>query len=407
MTTTVQRPALRLPRTTSFWVLAAIQLAFMAAAATPSPLYVVYQAEWHFSAIVLTVVFGVYALALLAALMVTGALSDHIGRRPVLIAALAVETVAMLIFIRAQDVSWLLVARVLQGLATGAATGAISAALVDLQPRPGAAAPVNSATPAVGLAAGALFAGLLVEYLPAPTVLVFVLLVALFVAGIVAMLLVPETSGGRPGALASLRPRAGVPAGARGRFLAVLPTMIGSWAVAGFLMSLGPSIAATVLGVRDHLVGGLVVFALMGAGAVGSMLSRGRDPRRLMVGGGLILPIGLAIALIGLTATSTPLFFAGTVLAGLGFGGSFLGAFTTVAALAEPDQRAALFATVYTVNYLAFSVPSVLAGAVVGTVGLTTTAMVFGIAVIVLSLAAVALAAGRTMAPTTLADAED
>ncbi|WP_222854308.1 MFS transporter [Fodinicola acaciae] len=399
MTTTVQRPAVRLPRTTSFWVLAAIQLAFMAAAATPSPLYVVYQAQWHFSAIVLTVIFGVYAIALLAALMVTGALSDHIGRRPVLIAALAAETVSMLVFIGAQDVGWLVAARVLQGLATGAATGAISASLVDLQPRPGAAAPVNSATPAIGLAAGALFAGVLVEYLPAPTVLVFVLLTALFVAGIVAMLLVPETSGGRPGAVASLRPRVAVPAGSAGRFLAVMPTMIGSWSVVGFLMSLGPSIAASVLGVRDHLVGGLVVAAVMGAGAVGSMVARGRAPRRLMVRGGLILPVGLAVTLIGLSTTSTWLFFAGTILSGLGFGGSFLGAFTAVSALAEPDQRAALFATVYTVNYLAFSVPSVLAGALVGIIGLTTTAMIFGIAVIVLSLAAVVLAAGRAVAP--------
>src|SRR5207248_3538921 len=109
--------------------------ALLFASSVPSPLYVVYQREWGFSAITLTSVFAVYALALLGALLVVGSISDHVGRRPTLLAALAVEIVAMLAFAGASGVRWLLVARILQGVATGTALGAISAALLDLQPR--------------------------------------------------------------------------------------------------------------------------------------------------------------------------------------------------------------------------------------------------------------------------------
>src|SRR5215472_14557667 len=112
---TDRRPTVRLPRSTAFWLLGATSLVFLFASAAPSPLYVVYQAKWGFSAITLASVFAVYALALLLALVTVGALSDHIGRRPVLLASLLVEIAAMIVFVRVGDVSWLLVARAVQG----------------------------------------------------------------------------------------------------------------------------------------------------------------------------------------------------------------------------------------------------------------------------------------------------
>ncbi|MEU5851454.1 MFS transporter [Saccharopolyspora shandongensis] len=247
----------RLSRTAAFWTLAATLLAFMCAAAAPSPLYSVYQAEWHSSAITLTVVFAVYAIALLAALVTVGALSDHIGRRPALLAALATQAVAMLAFITADSSGWLLSARILQGLATGLATGATSAGLVDLRPK--LAPLINTATPGIGLGAGAIGSGLLVEYAPAPTMLVYVLLLAACAVAAVGIALMPETSPRRPGAPASLRPTIGVPAGARGRFLTVVPILITTWSMTGFCMSLGPSLAIELLGITNHLVGGFVV----------------------------------------------------------------------------------------------------------------------------------------------------
>src|ERR1700728_889278 len=146
----------------AFWLMGCLLGTLMIAAGAPSPLYGVYQATWHFSAVTLTAVFAVYAVALLAAFLVAGRLSDHLGRKPVIIVALLIEAAA-------NSTGWLYTARVVQGIATGMATGAISAALVDLAPRrnPQLAPLVNSAAPTMGLAAGALGSSLLVHYGPA------------------------------------------------------------------------------------------------------------------------------------------------------------------------------------------------------------------------------------------------
>ena len=124
--------------------------------------------------------FGVYALAVLAALLTVGSLSDHVGRRPVLLAALAVQAVAMVVFATAAGVPQLLVARVVQGLSTGAAVGAIGRGHARPEQGPGARSPTRSA-PMAGTATGALGSGLLVQYLPRPTHLVYLVLLGVFV----------------------------------------------------------------------------------------------------------------------------------------------------------------------------------------------------------------------------------
>lgn len=283
----------RISRRAGFWLLAGTLLAFMAAASTPSPLYVLYQQRWGFSAATLTAVFAVYALALLIALLTVGGLSDHVGRRPVLIAALLAEAGAMVAFLTADGVGPLLLARAVQGLATGAATGAISAGLVDLQPASRRVrqlgALVNSVAPTGGLAAGALGAGLFVRYTSTPTTSVFVLLTAVFVLLAAAMALLPEPVAPRRGrgrdALVSLRPQVAVPRPVRGAFAAAVPCLIATWALGGLYLSLGGSLTAGVLRVPDRLVGGLVVTALTAAGAVASLVVRDLPPRRVMAGG--------------------------------------------------------------------------------------------------------------------------
>lgn len=387
---TDRRPTVRLPRTVAFWLLGATLLTFMFAAGAPSPLYVVYQAHWHFSAVTLTTVFAVYAVALLLALVTVGALSDHVGRRPVLLGSLVVEIVAMIMFVRVADVTWLMVARAVQGFATGAVTGTISAYLVDLAPadNPKLGPVVNSTSPTLGLAAGAVGSGVLVQYAPHPTTLVFVILTVAFAALAVGAVLMPETVARKEGALASLRPRAGVPARIRPRFLIALPSLVATWALGGLYLSLGPSLAAAVLHLRSHLIGGLVVAALAGSGSLASYVLRDREPRTLMVGGSTVLAAGVALTLPALAIGSAALFFTGTVVAGIGFGTSFLGAFRTLAGLARAGERAELFAAVYLVSYLAFSLPAIVAGFVTTRVGLTATATGYGIVVLALALSA-------------------
>lgn len=376
-----------LPRAVAFWLIVTIQFLLLFASSAPSPLYVIYQAEWRFSSATLTVVFAAYAIALLVALLVVGGLSDHVGRKPVLIAALIAEVLSMALFAGASGVGWLLAARVVQGIATGAATGATSAALIDLQPagnvRIGPLA--NSSAPIVGLAVGALSAGLLVQYAPAPTVLVYVLLLAVFLLSTLLIFWVPETSASRTGALASLRPRLGVPPQARPMFLVVVPCLFAVWALGGLYLSLGPSLAVGILHIQNHVIGGLVIFTLAGTGAVGSLLLRDWVPRRAMLVGLTAFLIGVGVTLIALVGVSPELFLIGTAISGFGFGNGFLGAFRTVAALALPTERAQLFASMYIACYIGFSLPSIAAGIAVTAVGLKPTVIVYGFAVMLLA----------------------
>jgi MFS family permease len=379
----------------------------MFAAAAPSPLYVVYQAEWHFSAGVLTTVFAVYAGFLLFALLTVGSLSDFLGRRRVLIGSVLLEAAAMLVFALADGVGWLFLARAVQGFATGAATGAVSAALLDHQPRrsPGLGPLVNGAAATGGLTLGALGSGLLVQFAPAPTELVFLLLTAVFLLAAAVLVRLPETVLPRPGALASLRPRMRVPRGAIGAFLALTPALVAVWAVMGLQLSLGGSLVAEVLGVRSHLVGGAVVALFSGAATAGSLSMGSRSVRAAVIAGTGLLVLGMVPTLVALAMASLPLFIAGSLVAGFGAGAAFLGALKRLGTLAGPEQRAELFAAVYVVNYLAFGVPAVIAGFAVPRFRLEPTALVYGAVVALLALTALTATAiqrgsGRAQPPT-------
>ncbi len=385
----------RMPGSAGFWLLVGALFVLAFAAAAPSPLYVVYQSRWGFSAVTLTMIFAVYAVALLAALLTVGGLSDHIGRRPVLATGLLLDAVSMVLFLSAHSVAWLVVARIVQGLATGALLGTFGAALVDLQPRhrPQLGALLNSVVTTVGLAAGALGTGLLVQYAPAPTTLVYAVLGVGFVVLGATIALLPETAPLRPGALASLRPRVAVPRPVRGQFLTAIPILVASWAIGGLYMSLGPSLAAGLLHLHSHVIGGLIVSTLTGFGAAASFAVRDRHPGRVTVGGSLVLAAGMVLTLVALATLSTPLMFASTALAGLGFGAGFFGAFRTLAQDAPAEQRAELFAAVFVVTYLAFSLPAVVAGVCVPALGLRETAAGYGAVVLALALCAAALRA--------------
>ena len=392
---------MELRRNTAFWVLAGVLGALLFASAVPSPLYVVYQSEWDFSAITLTGVFAVYAIALLAALLVVGSLSDHIGRRPTLLAALLVEIVAMLLFAEASAVGWLFAARILQGLATGTAMGALSAALLDLQPgsKPWLGGLMGAVAPMAGLALGALSAGLLVDYGPDPMRLVFWLLVGAFLLALLVVRSIPETVDGDGGWRRSLVPRISVPRPMRGAFVAALPSLGAVWALGGLFLSLGASLTAGVLGAESHLAGSLPIFVMAGVSAVTSVRLRHTSARTTARWGLPALIAGVALTLMALRLESNGLFLAGSAIAGLGFGPAFAGVFRTLSELAPLDQRAALVSSVLVVSYLAFSVPAVAAGVAVTQLGLQETAEIYAAVLVVVGAVALALSGRLSQTP--------
>jgi predicted MFS family arabinose efflux permease len=387
------RPRRRtLPRTAAFWILAALFLILFFASAAASPLYRVYQARFHFSAATLTAVFAVYVLVLLVTLLLFGSVSDYLGRLPVIITALVFSAAACAVFLAARGVGALYVARSLQGVAAGLASGPIGAALLDLQPPGGQRAPVvTSVFSTLGLALGALITSALVQYAPAPTHLIWWSLLAVFAVSIVAVLAMAEPGIRRPGVLTSLRPQVAVPRQARGTFAGAVPCMVAGWALGGLYLSLGPSLAAAATGSPNLLWGGLVIFLLCGTGAVAAFLFRGIAARAAMLAGCLCLLAGMAVTFGAIVTTTSPAFLTGTAVAGVGFGLAFQGSFRMITALAEPDDRAGLVAAIYIVGYLAFSVPALIAGVATTKFGLHPTALVYSASLAVLAAAAVGI----------------
>lgn len=378
-----------------FGITTAVVALFMAASSAPSPLYVVYQQMWGFSPTVLTLIFAVYVLGLLVALLVVGRLSDHVGRRPVLIGGLVVEILALGLFLVAGDTLVLGLARLLQGVATGSAVSVLGAALVDLAP-PRAkhhAGTLNSVAPTVGLSIGAIGCGALVQFGPAPTHLVYGVLLAGMVLSALTVIAMPETVTRRPGALGSLKPKAYIPSHLRTDILPVIPVLIAGWALGGLYFSLGPSVAAGVFGLTDHLVGGIVITLLCGVAAITAFLLRRVPAPRLLLPAASTMGVGTLGALVGIHGHLLAFATAGTVVAGVGFGAGALAAFGTIARVARPHERGALIAAVYVISYLAFSVPAVIAGLADTHYGLRPTTEVYTLAVLALTAAALVLRA--------------
>jgi MFS family permease len=370
----------------SLWFLAITLLSFLAASTAPTPLYHLYQEHLQFSAAILTLIFGVYALSLLAALLTVGSLSDYLGRKPVIFTAVLLNMLAMLLFINADSVAWLIGARVLQGFATGMATAVLSAALLDTDRQQGPM--VNSVAPLLGMALGAMGCGLLAEFAPLPLQLTYWVLFALFVMQALYVWRLPESVSRQPGAWASLRPTLHVPIQARRMLWRVLPIDLAVWALGGFFASLAPSLVRTATGSTSNLIGGATVAVLTVTGASMIYTLRNRPADKVLLLGASLLPAGVALILLAVHSASLPLFFFGTLVAGGGFGAGFLGALRSLVPLALPHERAGLMSAFYVLSYLAFCLPSLLAGNLTRSFGLVATTDGYGAVLIILSLAA-------------------
>lgn len=389
----LRRPTLSIGA--SFSAVAAIAFLAFAANTAASPLYRVYQAQFRFSAATLTMLFTVYIVVLLVTLLFLGSASDYVGRRPVMLVGLAAGAVGCGVFLIAHALWLLFAARSLQGIAVGLISGTASAALLDLRPHGASTPVVSSGAPTGGQALGAVVASGLAQYAPAPTHLVWWLLLGAFIIGILAVLAMPEPGAVRPGVVMSLRPHVGVPRRARGAFAAAVPALVGAWALAGFYLSLGPSLAAQLVHSKNLLWGGILIFLLTGVGAGASAVLAKKNPSAVMLGGCLALIAGAAAAFASIETSTSTVLFVGTAIAGLGFGPAFMGAYRATVALAPSEDRAGLITAIYIVSYLATGIPAVIGGIATSHYGLHNTARVYSVAVAGLAAAAVSLLVHR------------
>jgi MFS family permease len=386
VTTPPQAPARRY----GFPLLAYAFVAIMMGTTLPTPIYALYAEYMHFQVFTTTVIFASYAVAVLAALLVLGRWSDAIGRRPVLLGGAVAALASAVVFLVADDVPLLVVGRLLSGLSAGIFTGTATAAIIEAVPpeqrERGAA--VATAANMGGLGIGPVFAGLLVQYVPHPLELPFVVHIVLVILAVGAVLLAPETSA-RTGRIGFQR--LSVPAETRTIFVTAGTAAFAGFAVMGLFTAVSPSFVAGVIGIGNHAVAGAVASSIFLASATAQLLGKRMAPPRAMALGCALLVLGMVILALALQFSSLASLIIAAMVAGIGQGISFSRGLAAVVERTPVDRRAEVSSSYFVIAYVGISLPVVGLGLAAQDLGLRTAGVSFAIAVAVLS--AVCLAA--------------
>ncbi len=349
---------LAIRRGAAFWIVTYLFAAAMVGTTLPTPLYVIYQDQWHFSSGIITIIFATYAVGVLAALLLAGRSSDQVGRRPVLLAALAFSVISTVVFIVAPAVGWLFLGRVLSGISAGLVTGTATAALTDAYRGPLQRRPSMVATAATmgGLSLGPLVAGLFAQFGPDPTVLVFEVYLAILALAIAGLAFVPETVGERHKLslrFSGLR----VPQAGRSEFIAAGVAGFAAFSLLGMFTALAPTFLGQVLHEHSHAVGGTVVFAVFGTATVTQLLLARFASRNVMVFGLTVFLAALALVVAGLSEASLSLFLTGSIVSGVAAGALFIGSLSTANRLAPAEIRGQVASTYFVFAYVGLTIP--------------------------------------------------
>ncbi|GAA1893813.1 MFS transporter [Asanoa iriomotensis] len=350
-----------MPRTTHRAGFALVALAYAATTtggSVPTPLYVLYQHRDHFGTTMISVVFAVYVVGVVAGLLVAGAHADRLRRRPVLGAALALQLLACAVFLAWPDLPGLLTARVFSGLSVGLLSGPATAYLIELRRRaapdgdPRQAEVVATAANLGGIAAGPLLSGVLAEWAPAPLHLPYIVIGIVLAAAAVLLAAVPETA--TPSGGPAARPLALV--GER-RFVASCLGGLVAFAMFGVFSALSPTFLSGILGYRSHALAGLVAFLGLGAGAAAQVGLRRLPPRPAVAASAATMPVGLGLILLGVWVGSLSAFVTGGAVTGAAAGLLLRACLTTVVQLSPLDRRAGTLATFFVTGYAGLALP--------------------------------------------------
>jgi predicted MFS family arabinose efflux permease len=368
-------------RTPTWWVwLAAwpVTAVFVLSNAA-TPLYVLWQRDIGFSKGTLTVVFAFYIVGLLGSLLVSGVVSDRLGRKPVLLPALALALAACAIFATATTVAALIVARLFTGIAVGAVVSAGMAAVTDVagpeRKRP--AALLASCAMVFGAGLGPLLAGLLSETLPAPTVTVFVVEAVLLLTAVLAVLRMPVRRPAARGKGAWVRVP-GVPHGNGIHLTLGIAVFAPGITATSFVLSLGPTLLTELLGTTSRIVAGAMAFVMFLA-ATGVQFAVQKLPRRtILTAGAISTTLSMAALIAAVQASSVALLVASALLAGSGQGMGQLGGLSLLNSTVPAQRLAEANAALNVGGYIPAGLLPVSTGYLMDAVGLPTGATLFG-----------------------------
>ncbi|UFW46948.1 MULTISPECIES: MFS transporter [Bradyrhizobium] len=346
-----------------------------------TPLYVIYKQQFGFSQITLTLIYAVYVVGNLTALLVFGRMSDEVGRRRTAIIAIGIAITGALVFLFAHGIASLYVARVLSGLAIGIGAGTGTAWLAELIAEQDRSRATVIATIAnfTGLGLGALVAGLLAEYVALPLRTPFIAYLAVLVV-VAALLAFARETVDRPLAAftqLSIRPRAGVPSSIRSRFVAPAVTGFGAMALVAFFAALAPSVLANELHVTSHAVAGAIFLELAAAVALVIALTRSLSSRTAMLWSlGLMLP-SLALLVTAQFVGSLGVMIASTATCGVAAGLGYRGSLQVVNQIAPDDRRAEVVSAYFICCFLGNALPVIGIGVLSTLTSLTVASLVF------------------------------
>ncbi|WFU11262.1 MFS transporter (plasmid) [Rhizobium sp. CB3090] len=342
------------------WAVAAELAIIFVGATLPTPLYPFYRTAFAFSGLVLTLIYSVYVLGNLVALLILGRLSDQIGRKKITLPAIAFGIASTILFAFASSVKWLFAARILSGIATGLAAGAATAWIAELSAGKNKlpTAKIASAANFAGLAIGPLASGLLAEFAPWPLRLSYVLYLILLlgIAGVI--IFVPETVANPKRRLReiSLKPRLGLPREIRQKFISPAVTGFVIFALIGFYAALIPSLLSESLHQTSPAVSGAVVFQLFTVAVISVGLTGGLASRTAMLTALALLPVGTWLLVMAQLMKSLPILFLATTLGGIAGALGYRGSLDLINTIAPQNQRSEVVSSyliaVYTGNAL-------------------------------------------------------
>ncbi|MFD7445956.1 MFS transporter [Streptomyces sp. NPDC059909] len=369
----------------------------MAGTTLPTPLYGLYQEKIGFSELMVTVVFAVYAVAVITALLVAGNYSDAVGRRPVLLAAMAFSAGSACCFLLESGLPLLFAGRLLSGFAAGLLSGAATAAVIELA-GPGRRARAGFAATAAnmgGLGCGPLLSGLLAQFAPWPLMLTFWVHLALVAVASVITWLLPETVEDTE-RWPPLRPQGlSVPPEVKGVFVPASVAAFAGFALLGLFTAVAPSFVATTLDVHNLAVSGALVFSVFLASTLGQSLTQKVGARCALPVGCGVLVVGLMLVASSLIAESLPLLVLGALFGGAGQGLAFRAALSLVSGAAPERHRGGTISAFFVVAYTGISLPVVGVGAMAVWLGLRQAGLIFTVCVMVVAACAGTYAALR------------
>ena len=370
----------------SYMSVSVATFALIAAATVPTPLYQLYQKAFHFSEFTLTMIFGIYALGVIPALLVFGPLGDVICRRRVLMAAITLAGLGIMLLLLARGVIWLMAGRVLVGVAVGATQGNATAALVEMQPQKSRrrAGIMMALCTAGGAASGTLTSGLIAEYLPDPFLLSYLLELGILALGFALVASIKE-------AAAPVRSFIGFhhPLVERKIFSGFMAAALAGglgWSIAGIFLAIVPSYVSNLLHTRNLAAGGALVALMLGSIAFIQIALVNVPTFRLMIFGLCGAVVGLSSTVAAWHLSSLGLMIGGSAICGAAIGMSYLGSISEINRLAEPEDRGRVNSLYFVIIYLFFSIPTISLGLVATRLGLYTAVFIFAVFVVFFAL---------------------